>query len=207
MNKVILVTDPLCSWCWAIAPQFRETMERLGDRVAFDFMLGGINVTATRPLGDLARSRFTELWRRVTDVTGQTFGRLPSSELVYNSTRPCVAIHAARQVRDAPPFDYLHDLQARFFSRGEDITDVGVLIEGAESLGIDAERVRRGLADAAVLARTIDEFAISKSYGTHALPSVLIETRAGRRLFSGGWMNADTLVHDLDAWFAREGSV
>lgn len=203
-QRVIFVSDPLCSWCWAMAPQLRDTMSALEGRVEFDLLLGGINVGGGEPVGDRGRRRFAELWPRVTETTGQTFSqRLPEGAFVYNSMRACVAIHAIRRITGEPPFEYLHELQARFFLEAEDITQPGSLADAAERLGIDRARFLDELANAALTDVAIAEFAESKRYGTHALPSVLVDSASGRRLFAGGWVSAAQLTHDLESWLAR----
>ena len=204
MKQVWLVSDPLCSWCWAFAPQFEEARARLSGRVAFDLLLGGINVGATHPLADVARARFTDLWNRVTETTGQTFShRFPGETFVYNSTRACVAVHALRRITGRPPFDYLYELQRRFFIEGEDVTQSDVLADAANEVGVARAAFLSALRDPALEFIARDEFDESKRYGTHALPSVLVEDGGRRRLFAGGWMTADQLAQDLGAWLSR----
>ena len=202
-RRVLLVSDPLCSWCWAFTPEFEGSMRALHGRVDFDLLLGGINLGASHPLGDAAQARFDRLWRQVTETTGQTFShRLPPA-FVYNSTRACVALHAFRALTGAPPFTFLHVLQERFFAHGEDVTAPELLAEVANELGVARDRFATACADPLIEARTQQEFAESKRYGTNALPSVLVEDANGRRLFAGGWMSTAQLTADVEAWLAR----
>ena len=102
-------------------------MRTLAPRVDFDLLLGGINLGASRPLGDAAQSRFDRLWKEVFETTGQTFSHRLPPDFVYNSTRPCIALHAFRSITGAPPFEFLHILQERFFVHGEDVTAAALL--------------------------------------------------------------------------------
>ncbi|HCP50334.1 MAG TPA: disulfide bond formation protein DsbA, partial [Gammaproteobacteria bacterium] len=34
MAAAIFVSDPMCSWCWGMAPAIDEVVERLGDRIS-----------------------------------------------------------------------------------------------------------------------------------------------------------------------------
>src|SRR5262245_58670269 len=206
MKRVLLVSDPLCSWCWAFTPEFERAKGLLRDRVEFDLLLGGINVGAGHPLGDAAQKRFDSLWKQVAEVTGQRFShRLPSPPFVYNSTRACVALHAARIVTGQPPFDFLHALQSRFFLSGEDVTAPELLADVANEIGVPREQFRQAFTDPGVEAVAREEFAESKRYGTNALPSVLVDDDNGRHLFAGGWMTAEQLTQDVEAWLARSG--
>src|SRR5262245_60663644 len=202
-KRVLLVSDPLCSWCWAFTPEYEGAMRALDGRVEFDLLLGGINLGASQPLGDAAQVRFDRLWKQVTETTGQTFShRLPPG-FIYNSTRACIALHAYRSVTGAPPFEFLHVLQERFFGRGEDVTAPDLLADVACDLGVARDAFAAACADPLVETRTQQEFAESKRYGTNALPSVLIEDAKGRRLFAGGWMTTEQLTTDVEAWLAR----
>ena len=204
MKRVLIVSDPLCSWCWAFAPQYERAMHTLVDRVEFDLLLGGINVGAAHPLGDAAQARFDSLWKQVAEVTGQRFShRLPAPPFVYNSTRACVALHAARIVTGKPSFDYLHALQARFFLNGEDVTAPELLVEVANDIGVARAPFMQAFTDPGVEAVAREEFAESKRYGTNALPSVLVDDGNVRRLFAGGWMSAEQLTRDVEAWLDR----
>lgn len=203
-RRVIFVSDPLCSWCWAMAPHVRDTISALADRVQFDLLLGGINVGGDQPVGDRGRRRFAELWPRVTETTGQTFShRLPEGNFVYNSLRACIGVEAMRQLTGKPPFEYLHQLQARFFVQAEDITCPDVLADAAAERGVDRAQFLGRLADDTLPWAVQEQFVESKRYGTNALPSVLVDSDAGRRLFAGGWVSAPQLVSDIEAWLAR----
>jgi putative protein-disulfide isomerase len=203
MRRVLLVSDPLCSWCWAFTPEFEDAMRTLAARVDFDLLLGGINLGASHPLGDAAQARFDRLWNEVFETTGQTFSHRLPPDFVYNSTRPCIALHAFRSLTGAPPFEFLHILQERFFAHGEDVTAAALLSDVAVQLGVSRAAFEDACADPAIEARTLQEFAESKRYGTNALPSVLIEDESGRRLFAGGWMSAAQLTSDVETWLAR----
>jgi len=191
--KVIVVTDPLCSWCWGMSGAVEEAADRLRDRVTFDLLLGGVNVESTLPVGDYGRRLLMKIWSEVAETTGQVFGfRIPDG-FVYNSVRPCLAVAAVRAATGRAPFGYLHLLQQRFFLEGCDINDVDVLVGAAGELGADAAAVREALSDPAALERLRAEFAGARVYGTQALPNVLTEAGGRRQLLVGGYADAAML--------------
>ena len=73
--RIVLVTDPMCSWCWGMADEFNEAMSTLQEGVEFDLLLGGINTHGTQPIGAYGRRYLMRLWREVADTTGQLSGR------------------------------------------------------------------------------------------------------------------------------------
>jgi len=202
--KVVFVTDPMCSWCWGMAEEIERVRRDGAAEFEFDCVLGGINVDSTLPVTDFARARLADIWRRVTDVTGTTFGSgLPGGDFVYNSVRACAACEAVRELTQAPPFEYVHRLQRCFFVDGADVTDASLLMREAVALGVDPIRFEALCETPAILDRVQDGVAIAKSYGTAALPSVLVDAAGVRALVAGGYVDAPTLIDSVRAYLRR----
>ncbi len=191
--RVVVVTDPMCAWCWGMSPAVEEAAAALSGEVSFDLLLAGVNTRARAPVGQYARRLFLHVWREVHATTGQTFAFQVPDGLVYNSTRPCLAVAAVRRALDRPPFGYLHRLQQLLFAEARDINDPGLLAATATDFGVSAETVRQGFEDQSLRSTVRAGFACSRSYGTSALPHVLIERDGERTLLAGGYADATTL--------------
>ncbi len=161
---------------------------------AFDVLLGGINIHGTQPIGEFGRNHLMGIWREVQATTGQAFGFKLPTPLIYNSTLPCIAVQAVRELVGAPPFDYLHRLQARFFVEGMDINNLEVLSATASDCGLDAEAFLRAAGSERVRAAVRFQMSTSRDFGTNALPSVLGERSGKRRLLAGGYLSAEALL-------------
>lgn len=197
MLKAIVVTDPMCSWCWGMAQAIEESAHALAGQVEFDLLLGGINVHGTQGIGEFGRRHLMKVWTEVHQVTGQTFGfRLPD-EFVYNSTPACIALEAVRRRSGRPPFGFLHRLQQALFSAGENINSPEVLDALAGEFGWQPGQLISELDDEDLHARVAQQFSISGSYGTHALPSVLVEQKGERTLLLGGYADSAMLINLL----------
>jgi putative protein-disulfide isomerase len=193
LPRVVVVTDPLCSWCWGISAAVEEAAARLAGAADFEILLGGINIHGTQPIGDYGRRYLMHVWREVHATTGQPFAFMVPDGLVYNSTLPCLAVAAVRRATGRPPFGYLHRLQQLFFAQGMDTTDLTLLARTAEDFGVAADALRAGCADPALLEAVRVEFGSCRSYGTQALPNLLIDARGNRRLLAGGYADAATI--------------
>lgn len=200
--RVIVVTDPMCSWCWGMAPAIESAAAMLQDRVDFDLLLGGVNVDSTLPVGQYGLRLLTRIWQEVAATTGQRFSyRLPDG-FVFNSVRPCLAVAAVRQALERPPFGYLHLLQQRLFLDAVDINAPSELVAAAASLGVPAGVVQAALDAPEAAAALRAEFDGARRYGTQALPNVLIERDGRRRLLLGGYADAAMLVDGVLAALA-----
>ena len=195
--KVLFVTDPMCSWCWGMAADIERVRRSLGARVVFDLVMGGINTHGTQPVGAYGRSRILSLWEAVAATTGQPFGMTLPGSYVHNSTQSCVAVEAVRQATGEAPFGYLHDLQERFCCEGEDVTDIAVLRDRAAAHGVARSHFDALFSAPETLARVRFQFDIARSFGTQALPSVLIEQDGDTRLLAGGYVSDEVLLEQL----------
>lgn len=199
--KLYLVTDPMCSWCWGMAADFADARAQLAGMIDFDLILGGINTHGTQPIGAYGRRFLLRLWQEVAATTGQNFGDRFPHQYVHNSTLPCVAIEAVRMVTQQVPFDYLHNLQEQFFMHAQDINDRQILLQEAAKIGVSASQLTPLLSDPAVLERVRFQFENASSFGTQALPSLLIQDAGDTtmQLFAGGYVDAQMLVSLLQA--------
>lgn len=190
---VLFVTDPLCSWCWGMADAIDTVRTRLAGAFGFDLVLGGINTDSTQPVGSYGRRLMRRLWQEVAATTGQPFAELPAAAYVHNSVPVCLALEHLRVVRGEPPFTQLHALQRRFFTRGEDITDPACLLHMLRAEGVVIESFETLSNDTALRERLRFQFSMARSFGTEAMPSVLLRRGADTRLLAGGYLDAQML--------------
>ncbi len=198
------VVDPMCAWCWAMAPHIDATLETFDGRVAFDLAVGGINIRTMKPLTKSGLKRLDVQWRRVAAVTGQHFSRRLPEEMIFNSQLPCLAVEAMRTLTSAPPFAYVQYLQRLLFVDGVNINDIEVLRDACEELRADPDLLVGLMGREPVMERTRRQILTARSYGTSALPNVLAsDDGEAFRLFARGFVDADQLKQDIETWLAH----
>ena len=109
------VLDPMCPWCWAMAPHIETTVEKFDGRVAFDLAVGGINIRIMKPLGKRGLERLQRQWRRVPLSRVRLFAPFAGG----NDLQQPLAVEAMSTLTRTPPFAYVHYLQRLLFA--EDI--------------------------------------------------------------------------------------
>ena len=200
--RLVVVTDPMCSWCFAASRHVENAMARFAGRVDFDLILGGINTHATQPIGEYGLKRLDGLWHQVTATTGQEFSHVFPEGCIYNSLLPCHAVEAARDLLSDPPLPYLHRLQKCFFLEATNINDRDVLASEAAEFGIDADDFLRRLDSAEIATRTQWGFTRSRRQGAGALPSFLFGTDEDLTLMAGGYLDTEFLCTEIESRLA-----
>lgn len=185
MNKTRLhyIHDPLCGWCYGVAPLVKAARE-----VIPVLPRGGGMMTGAR------RQRVTPELRsfvmahdvRVAQLSGQRFGEgyqeglLRDATAVFDSEPPTAAMLAAEAMAGRG-LDLLAQLQTAHYVEGLRIADRAVLIEVAAAIGL-----ARGFAQALdqqlgepVQAHIKDTRAFMAQVGAQGFPSMLLETEGG----------------------------
>ena len=133
------IYDPLCGWCYAVAPLVKAA--RAVIPIIFH---GGGMMTGAR------RQKITPEWkayvgpndRQITQVTGQVFGEAYLNGLLsdhsarLDSEPPTAAVLAAEQV-NAVGLDMLTRLYEAHYLEGRRIADEAVLIDLAQEVGLN----------------------------------------------------------------------
>jgi protein-disulfide isomerase-like protein with CxxC motif len=156
-------------------------------------MLGGINTDSKKTVGAYGRRLMTRLWEEVAATTGQHFSALPAAPYVHNSTLACLAVETVRVITREAPFDYLHKVQEHFFVRGNDVNDAGLLRALAVDNGCGPDKFAALLHSNAVAQSVRFQFEHAGSFGTAAMPSLLIEREGAYQLLAGGYVDAAML--------------
>ncbi len=133
------IYDPLCGWCYAVAPLVKAARE-----VASIELHGGGMMTGDR------RQKITPAWRdyvgphdrQITQVTGQQFGQAYLNGLLtdhsawLDSEPPTAAVMAAEQIKGVG-LDMLARLYEAHYVEGRRIADEAVLGDLASEIGLD----------------------------------------------------------------------
>lgn len=199
--SVIFVTDPLCSWCWAMLPEILAVRSQLYGWLDFELMMGGLQVGNRRPPLEADVKMLQDLWQKVAESTGQQFlGQMPDDpDFIYHSEIACRAVEAMRLFEGKSPWEFFEQLQQAFYLEARNINSVDELGKLAEPFGLESSALAKMLQSEQVIENTRVAFDTAKKLGALALPVVLLDTGAGPKLVSGGYVTAEFLVPDLDS--------
>lgn len=135
------VYDPLCGWCYAVAPLV-EAAERAGIEIVLHG--GGLWESATALRPD-KRSSIRQSDARIAAMTGMTFGvayldgLLASDETVFWSRPTISAVLAAGATRAGADLRMMHAIQHAHYAEGRRVVDRAVLAGVAATVGLEKD--------------------------------------------------------------------
>jgi len=189
-KELLVVVEPMCSWCWGFAPIIEQVRRNLGDEYTFSLVLGGLRTKGEMPWNDSSKEYLKGHWKQVSQRTGQTFSdSLFEKEFFDYDTYPaCKAVLAVRELFGMQSaFVYLHTIQEAFYTRAEDITNVDVLNDLLNMAESDKRSFRTFFeSDRAQLLMEHD-FAKARSMGANAFPSVVVIDEEGHMVCQKGY--------------------
>jgi putative protein-disulfide isomerase len=174
------IHDPLCGWCYAIAPLIQAARGVL----PLQLHGGGLMTGARRqPVTPQLRDDVMPHDRRIAELTGQPFGDayfdglLRDTGAVYDSEPPIAALLAAEQLGGRGA-DLFARLQTAHYVEGRRIADAGVLLDLAAEIGLQREAFAQTLATAegaAVQAHMLAARALLQRLGGQGFPTLALE--------------------------------
>lgn len=194
--ELIYYTDPLCSWSWAIEPQWRRLQYEFGDRLVYRYSMGGLLrdwQQFSDPLNHISRPvQMGPVWIQVRHLTG-----MPIDEKIWVKNPPtssypaCIAVKAASQQGPEVEASYLRRLREAVMLEGRNISQREVLLElGAElnpKLGFDGDRFERDLDHPDAVEAFRQDLKEMRYRGIARFPSIMVRPNSGRSLLMMGY--------------------
>lgn len=193
--SIVYVGDPMCSWCWGIAPQIDELQMRCPD-LPFHVVVGGLRVgEGAEQMSDELAEFLAAHWMEVELRTRQPFDHsiLKRRDWVYDTENACRAVVAMREVDESKAWPLFKRLQRAFYVEGTVLPEASgkkVLAELVQQVGGDVERFLRAFdSDASREAAWID-FAAAAHWGISGFPTVLVRNGSQGHVIANGYTEA-----------------
>lgn len=201
--KLILIADPMCSWCYGFGKEVTE-LHSVIPQLELEVVVGGLRPGETAVMPREQRVARLAHWSRVESVSGLPFNReafLSNDNLVYDTEPACRAVVTARRL--APEVDQLAVLRAiqhAFYADGMDVTkgeNLAAVGAGAlSSLGFPTteDAFLKEWRSPEAMADTRDDFLRARRWGVSSFPSLLLEDGAKLYNLAPGYVDAGQLV-------------
>jgi RNA polymerase sigma factor (sigma-70 family) len=178
--RLLYVTDPLCSGCWALEPAWRRLIDRYGAEFSISYVYGGLLPSwegfADPRAGISVPADVAAHWEAVSRASGQ-----PIDSRVWLNDRPAssypasIAAAAVRLVAPEQEGRYLRRLRELVFLERQNIARPEVLYRalGATDINVDGWRAMLD-SGAAERAFAVDRL-LARGLGVRVFPTLLLD--------------------------------
>lgn len=190
--SIIYVGDPMCSWCWGIAPQLDELQMRCPD-LPLHVVVGGLRVGPdAEPMSDELSEFLAQHWLEVEMRSGQPFDLsiLKRRDWVYDSEPACRAVAAMRDIDEPKAWPLFKRLQRAFYAEGTVLTDPEAYPPLVEEVGADPDRFMEAYLSEESEDAARADFGAAAEWGITGFPTVLVRMGNQGRLIANGYREA-----------------
>lgn len=206
MSKITIYqfTDPTCIWCWGNEPVLRAIDYLYGEKVAVEFIMGGL-VEDVTTLYDFegpasliierANARIAEIWH-----SAATRHRMPVSREYmnlyterYTSSFPQnIAYEAAKRLDKVKAKLFLRRIREATFVENRRTSQIDVLVELATEVGLDAAQFIDQYTYGGAQSDFMQDRMKCRRNGITGFPSYLIRESV-TNIILGGYQNLATM--------------
>lgn len=200
--ELTYVGDPMCSWCWGVAPLVAHLPDYCSERGAsFSIITGGLRPGGGDPWNDQFRAFLRQHWTEVSRATGQRFEMdlLEREQFNYDTEPACRAVVVARSLiagtdaNDRSLAAFFAALQHRFYVENQEPGDLDFYREPVAAIGLDFASFSEHYASPAARVATLDEFRINRSWGVRGFPSFVLRNGERAEVLASGFIDLPTL--------------
>jgi putative protein-disulfide isomerase len=184
MMKLVLVADPMCSWCYGFSQEVPKIVEAMPD-LEIQLVMGGLSAGSTKVLDDAGKQFRLTHWARVEQMSGAQFNRdalMARKNFVYDSEPVSRAVVTARLIEPSVNLlKILFAFQRMFYIDGADTTDGAALAEvgatalQAQGFDVDAKAFLATWSSEKAIQTTRADFALGRQLGVQGFPTLFVE--------------------------------
>ena len=200
-SSLVYIHDPMCSWCWAFAPQYEKLIEKLPHNINHYRVLGGLAPDSNEAMPEQMQAHLQEVWRTISErVPGTVFNFDFWKECQpRRSTYPaCRGVIAARAQGDDWERPMIRGIQLAYYLQAKNPSNNQTLIEIAENLRMDIGQFDAALNSNATNQILIDEINFSRQLGIQGFPSLVVLNKNRATPISVNFESLDSMLSAIN---------
>jgi predicted DsbA family dithiol-disulfide isomerase len=139
--KIVIYTDPLCCWSWALHPHWQRFIKDFQDEITYTYCMGGMIPDWNKyndPFNAVSRpAQMGPIWMEAQHRTGATINDLIWIENPPSSSYPaCIAVKTAALQHFEASEIYLQEVWKSVMVDSLDISKKDILLEIGRKIGI-----------------------------------------------------------------------
>lgn len=211
-SQLIYVTDPLCLWCYGMAPALDSFYNTLPDDLACITINGGLFPGSRAKVADKAfRDYLKNAAQHVTARTGQVFSKkfwalLETKGFLYDTEPSARASVVVKTLKDEKQMRrFIHTLQHSVFIDGLNPNVTDNLATIAESLGVEKSSFIAAFDNLSSLEATRHEYTLANQMGVQGFPALIYQHQKLAYSLAAGYSPLEDLQAALN-WARGESN-
>lgn len=201
-EKVIYIGDAYCGWCYAFSPQLELFRNEFSSQLSFHLVNGGLFKGARKPsLKDFGPG-ILETNKRITEMTGLTFG--PNYQRLFveegfqmDSEAAAAGQISLRQKNPKLTFEVFAEMQKSFFVDGRNLSNIDTYVDIANELGLNSVSLDQSIVSPSAHVEVQRDFATVAALGVNSFPTLLYVNRAKVLRLPTSGVSADERAMEL----------
>ncbi|HJO75076.1 MAG TPA: DsbA family protein [Rhodospirillales bacterium] len=208
-REILVIVDPMCSWCWGFSPTVEAMAGEYAGRVPVFPIVGGLRPLTAEPMSGRAKAEVRHHWADVENASGQSFDYsfFDRDGFIYDTEPACRALVTVRTLKPEAALGFLAAQHQAFYAENRDITDHDVLVDLAETAGVDRASFVDIFPTRKMIYLTASDFFRSQSMGVTGFPTVVLRTEGKLSLLTAGFRSFEDLKPQLDDWLESKPEV
>jgi len=167
----------MCRWCWGFEPVRRALFDSLPSSINTQRLVGGLAPDSDEPMPSQMQEFLKGTWSKIqqtipgTEFNFDFWDKCQPRRSTYPSNR---AVIAARLQH--PKFDLAMTLQIQqaYYQQAKNPSDIDVLIELADGIGLDVEQFKSDLSSQNLNDLLNKEISFTRQLGLNSFPSMAV---------------------------------
>lgn len=200
MNSLLYIGDPMCSWCWGIAPHLERLKDHFKDHLNFSLVLGGLRPGGREPWDQAMKDFLRDHWNHVHEASGQPFNfeLLDSDQFTYDTEPSCRAVRVVRDLAPLLEFDFFKLIQKSFYQENRDPGESEFYRPLCNQLEVRFDDFINKFQSEEYRDLVQQDFFYSHRLGVTGFPSVLLKTEMETYAVTLGYSHFDAMKHRVD---------
>jgi putative protein-disulfide isomerase len=202
--KLIYVGDPMCSWCYGIAPEWDKIKNDYKDKLEIDYVMGGLRPYYNKPISEL-KDFLSDHWKHVNEASNQpfTYDILDRSDINYDTEPPSRAVVAVRAIDPHKVGEFFKASQRLFYVENGNMNLSKTYHKILSDLDLDIDKFDSLFDSDAMKDATRSEFDQAKLLGVRSFPTVLLQIGEEHYIVTQGYRTCEQMTQSIEKLIAN----
>lgn len=185
--KLVYFTDPICSSCWGIEPQFRKLKLEYGEYIDIEYRMGGLLPDWNYNSGGISKpSDVAEHWDEVSVYYDMPIdGDLWLEDPMDSSYPPSIAFKAAQLQNEDKAVLFMREMREMMFLRKKNLAKWENIKVAAVSVGLNVEQLKTDIEGKGKVLFE-EDLQLAREYGVRGFPTIyFLDNDGGKEIVYG----------------------